>query len=299
MQASKKFCQNCREPMNGGVYRSSHVCPHCQFEHESSNRRARTKQRHLAKVTPPAETSPSEMETQVAQEVPAKQAEPTPAAMPLPEVEMQEAANEMPGEQAEPTPITTSLQEVETQVAKKAPLEEVKPTPATTPLPEVEAAKEMPAEQVEPTLAAMPLPETKTHTAKEEPAERIKPASAAAEPVSAVVLSTKSTREHNVVALINDIASECTLKIKMTPDLISDGKFIGGKSEKFKAALTQGKKHALAQLRQLAQKHNANLVTDVTVKSSVKKADQQTLNIIVRATGFASVAEFEMEPSEF
>lgn len=38
MQALNKPCQNCHKPMNGGVYRANHICPHCAFEHEGGRR---------------------------------------------------------------------------------------------------------------------------------------------------------------------------------------------------------------------------------------------------------------------
>lgn len=193
MESLNKPCQNCHKPMNGGVYRSAHTCPHCLFQHETSNAKRGRKQR--------------------------------------------------------------------------------KPAPVAA-LPEKEALQEA-AEQT---------------TTPEQP-------TAAPAQVSTPVLSSKSADEHDIVEVLREIAAECALKIKLTPDLISNGKFVGSKSEKVKAALDQGKKHTLAQLRQEAQHLGANIVTGVTLKNAFKKADPQNLSITVRATGVASLAELTQEVS--
>lgn len=101
-----------------------------------------------------------------------------------------------------------------------------------------------------------------------------------------------------MLELIEELETECVLSIKLTPDLISNGKFVGSKSEKVKAAVAQGKKHALLQLRQKAHDQSANLVAAVSIKNSVKVANPQTLNIIVKATGMAARAEMGQEVSE-
>lgn len=106
-----------------------------------------------------------------------------------------------------------------------------------------------------------------------------------------VVLTSKSVDEHSVELFIGEISAECVLNIKMTPDLIKNGKFVGSKSEKVKAALMQGKKHALSQLRQKAQSQGANLVSDVSVKNVVKSADAQKVSLVVKATGAAAKTE--------
>lgn len=188
MESLSKPCQNCHKPMNGGVYRAAHTCPHCLFEHEGGRTRTRGRQQSAAETIP----------------------------------------------------------------ASRKRQEKLK-----------EAAEKIPAQK--------------------------KPAPTA--PVNTVVLSSKPADEHNIMEVLSDVAAECVLKIKLTPDLISNGKFVGSKSEKVKAALAQGKKHALAQLRQKAKDQGANIVTGVAVSSAVKKADQQTVSIIVRATGTASLAD--------
>jgi uncharacterized protein YbjQ (UPF0145 family) len=113
-----------------------------------------------------------------------------------------------------------------------------------------------------------------------------------------VVLTAKAVEEHAMLELIDELEAECVLSIKLTPDLVSNGKFVGGKSEKVKAALAQGKKHALLQLRQKAHEQTANLVVAVSVKNSIKVANPQTLNIIVKASGMAARTESATEVSE-
>lgn len=131
--------------------------------------------------------------------------------------------------------------------------------------------------------------------AAQAPAE---PVQAAARQTATVVLTTKALSEQTVVALLEEVTADCVLNLKVTPDLISNGKFIGAKSEKVKAALEQGKKHVLNQLRQKAQERGANIVTDISVKNAVKTTDSQSVRIIVKATGQAAVVETAAEASE-
>lgn len=113
-----------------------------------------------------------------------------------------------------------------------------------------------------------------------------------------VVLTTKPLSEQTVLESLEEVTAECVLNLKVTPDLISNGKFIGAKSEKVKAALEQGKRHVLSQLRQKAQERGANIVTDVSVKNAVKTTDSQSVKIIVKASGQAAVVEMAAEVSE-
>jgi|SRR5688572_13947666 len=113
-----------------------------------------------------------------------------------------------------------------------------------------------------------------------------------------VVLTTKSVEEYSMLELVEELEAECVLSIKLTPDLVSNGKFVGSKSEKVKAALAQGKKHVLSQLRQKAHDQSANLVAAVSIKNSLKVANPQTLNIIVKASGMAARTEVNREVSE-
>lgn len=113
-----------------------------------------------------------------------------------------------------------------------------------------------------------------------------------------VVLTTKSSSEQTILESLDEVTAECVLNLKVTPDLISNGKFIGTKSEKVRAALEQGKKHVLSQLRQKAQERGANIVTDVAVKNAVKTTDSQSVKIVVKATGLAAITETTAETSE-
>jgi uncharacterized protein YbjQ (UPF0145 family) len=126
----------------------------------------------------------------------------------------------------------------------------------------------------------------------------VAPAKRAPTKIEEVVLTAKSVEEHAKLELVEELEAECVLSIKLTPDLVSNGKFIGSKSEKVKAALAQGKKHALLQLRQKAHAQAANLVAAVSIKNSIKVANPQTLNIIVKASGMAARAELGREVSE-
>ena len=79
--------------------------------------------------------------------------------------------------------------------------------------------------------------------------------------------------------------------VAITPDMISDGKFTGSKSETVQNALKQARQNALAELREEASRLGANLVEAVEVKSGLKLADKQNAKVSVKATGQAVQAE--------
>lgn len=199
MESLNTPCQNCQRPMNGGVYRMPHVCPHCLFVNEGIRG----------------------------------------------------------GKRRKPRPMTEAV---------------------AAPAPE--------PQQQEQTAAAPIMANDGSHAASAKPV------------ATAVVLSSKSADEHQIAEALEEISAECTLKIELTPDLVSNGKFVGQKSEKVKAAVAQGKKHALAKLREQAQDCGANLVTDVTIKNAIRKADAKNINIVVRASGVASITELAEAANE-
>ena len=153
---------------------------------------------------------------------------------------------------------------VQETVAAAAPAFE--PAPVATPEP-VAAA--------EPVAASAPVAE----------------AAPAAIDVADVVLTTKTEHEHNVVAQVAEVQAENAVIVAITPDMISDGKFTGSKSETVQNALKQARQNALAELREEASRLGANLVEAVEVKSGLKLADKQNAKVSVKATGQAVQAE--------
>lgn len=145
-----------------------------------------------------------------------------------------------------------------------------------------------------PVVAAPAAPQVEEQ-ADEVSAEAVPAAAPSHQPAAValipVVLTTKTADEYTILESLEEVTAECVLNLKVTPDMIVDGKFVGTKSEKVRAALEQGKKHVLAQLRQKAQEQGANIVTDVAVKNAVKNADAQNVKIVVRATGVAAVVD--------
>ncbi len=184
MQALLKPCQSCNKPMNGGVYRAAHICPHCLFQHEGAKSRK----------------------------------------------------------------------------------------------PKLKAVKRQPDIQVEEVSSD-------AFSGEAEPAVAVKRDYEAPSSASEVELTADPVDKANVATVFGEQSFESVLKIELTPDLFKEGKFIGSKSEKVKAAVKQGRKHTLAQLRDAAFKAGANYVTDVAVKSGIKTVGSKTANITVRATG--------------
>lgn len=152
-------------------------------------------------------------------------------------------------------------------------------------------AKAAPEDQAQQVAEQQQAPETPQPAIAEPITAEAPPAKAESAQENGVVLSTKTADEHAITEVLEEITAECVLKIELTPDLISNGKFVGQKSDKVKAAVQQGKKHALAKLREKAQSCGSNVVTNVALKNAIRKADAKHINVIVRATGTASIIE--------
>lgn len=123
------------------------------------------------------------------------------------------------------------------------------------------------------------------------PAAEAAPEQTPAVEVGEVVLTTKTEHEHNVIAHVAEVHAENAVMVAITPDMISDGKFTGSKSETVQNALKQARQNALAELREEASRLGANLVEAVEVKSGLKLADKQNAKVSVKATGQAVQAE--------
>ncbi|HEY7772061.1 MAG TPA: heavy metal-binding domain-containing protein [Marinagarivorans sp.] len=213
-------------------------------------------------------------------------------------------------EQTKPTPVVEATSPAATAntpeaakvsstaiTAEMPVIEEPTANPGTAAAPKADAAEPAPATPAKPQPATV---SKATEPAKAEAAIKASKASAKSTPVGddAVVLTTKSSKEQTVLALMDEVSSECVLTVALTPDLFNNGKFIGQKSAVVKAALKQGKQDALTQLRQAAHDLDANMVTDVAVKNSMKMVSTESAKIIVTATGNAIVAELYEEAYE-
>lgn len=226
--------------MNGGVYRASHICPHCLHQHEGGKSRRKSAPLHAVTNTPPSPTT---------SDVSVDEAKP-----------MEVAVTAEAGAEAEVT----------------------------------EEIKEVAAETTESSVALESTSGNETSTQSTAQSTE----SADVKQSNTVVLTSKPAADPSAMEILDEVSAECVLNIKLTPDLIKNGKFVGSKSEKIKAALMQGKKHALNQLRQKAQSQGANIVFEVTVKNVVKAADSQKVSLVVRAAGTAAITEAKLEECE-
>lgn len=202
MKSLIKPCEQCHKPMNGGVYRAEHICPHCGFEHSGGKTKRARK-----------------------------------------ELQSKSAAS----------------------VNKVAPIKKANPKlgePTQAPAANIKQA------------------ETKTVPQKN-----------TAVTADNVALTTKPLDGMKNVDHIKDINANCVLNLELTPDLFENGKFVGAKSAKVKAALQQGKKHALGKLRAAAQTAGANMVTDIAVKNAFKLVDAQKAKVTVSVMGAAVNAQ--------
>ncbi len=194
MQYLLKPCQECHQPMNGGVYRSAHVCPHCGFRHDGGKKAKRATMKPV----------------------------PTSAALNTPILEAREPA------------------------VRKATVN------------------------------------TRTVTANE---------TASSAELAEVKFVKALSSDDQLVADLGMLKAEGKALIKITPDMIENGKFVGANHKTVKSAYTRAKKEALTQLRLQAAVTGANTVSEVKVKHSMKTRDSQNATIIVRASGMALVLE--------
>ena len=242
--------------MNGGLYRANHICPHCFFEHEGGK-----KSRRAAKPSFVEEAATTSPVTEAAIEAPAAVEE-----VPTYEPEVAEAPIAEPEK-----PVVQEVEEVAPEA--KAAYEEPKPAEVA----EYSAPVEEPA-VIETPEAVSAVVEAPAAEPVIEPAE--------------VTLTTKSSAEQNVVATLGDVAGESVITIALTPDMFNaEGKFSGAKSEPVLAALKQGKKNALNNLRDQAALIGANTVADIAIKNGMKLVSAQSANVTVIASGAALVAE--------
>lgn len=143
-------------------------------------------------------------------------------------------------------------------------------------------------EAFEPNTESVPTP---TPTSPAAPAEADAIETNATLDIADVVLTTKSEHDHKVVAQLAQVEAENTVMVAITPDMISNGKFTGSKSEGVQNALKQARQNALAELRKEASRIGANLVEAVEVKSGLKLADKHNAKVSVKAIGQAVQAE--------
>ncbi len=309
MQALTKPCQQCHKPMNGGVYRAAHICPHCLFEHPGGKKSKRSMHLHaVAKHTdlpqkPAADASVKPTIDSIAKPASGSIVKPANDHVVKPAsgyVVTEEAIEEtlearVEAEAAIPATQTHTIATTVTEIIEAAVTESkaASETEANTLIGAVETEAEAEA-IVEATLKAEPPVSTPLNV-KAAPAPLVAAKSATRQAITAtgdsVTLTTKPASEFEILAVLEEASAECVLSIELTPDLFVDGKFIGAKSEKVVAALKQGKKNALSELRAKAEDLGANMVTDIVIKNGLKMVDASTANITVSATGQAVAAE--------
>ena len=304
MQALTKPCQQCHKPMNGGVYRAAHICPHCLFEHPGGKKSRRSMHLHaVAKQTDFAQKPAADAIVKPTIDSIAK---PASGSIVKPANDHVVKANgylvteetleaRVEAEAAIPATQTHTIATTVTEIIEAAVTESkaASETEASTLIGAVETEAEAEA-IVEATLKAEPPVSTQLNV-KAAPAPLVAAKSATRQAITAtgdsVTLTTKPASEFEILAVLEEASAECVLSIELTPDLFVDGKFIGAKSEKVVAALKQGKKNALSELRAKAEDLGANMVTDIVIKNGLKMVDASTANITVSATGQAVAAE--------
>ncbi len=339
MHALNKPCENCHKPMNGGVYRASHICPHCAHDHGGGKVKAHRSSQvqsvsdletasnsenysnldvaSQSDFDPVAETTATVEENSLEENWPtdsyqvdevedaqddasyqapieasADKAFDEVAAFVAEEPELAEEADRAPEQDnsAHTHAIDTRVEPVDEKVLAQQQefdrLDYPEVSVGTASLQHEAAVEEdHDHEEIELGLPASTAPDEFEPRKKVEPAIRDTASVKTPKKADVVVLTSKSVEEQHPHSIVKKLKFECALNIKLTPDLFKNGKFIGNKSDKFLAALKQGQKHVLSKLRQEAEKLGANVVSNVSVKNSIRGVDKKTASILVTATG--------------
>lgn len=258
MHALSKTCQHCNKPMNGGLYRASHVCPHCLFEHAGGRK---------SKKRVPINTQTSKQPHSTATLTASKQSMP-----------------QEPQENVSPEELPAAAKKVPTPEAciSKASSPEALNTQGSTSKVNSEAkVSSTPVPNASKTNASVPDAPIRTS---------IKPKSKNSIN-SKVTLTAEPSHEQMVIRLFDEISATSILHIELTPDLFINGKFAGTKSPKIQASLKQGKKDVLGQIQKTALDLGANTVADIEVKNGMKMVDKKSAKITVTASGTALLTD--------
>lgn len=303
MNALQKPCENCHKPMNGGLYRATHICPHCEFAHAGGKRR-KFKSVSSAPAKPVEANKPLDKNKpadnkKTAKAAPAKPARPLREPLGLPEVEESEEVYQ----QAAASDATPEPQAAKATAAKPEPVVEIDQASELEQSAEKAQALESTAEPVQ----ALE-PETPSDPIEARTSGRVQNAEVVSHTTTItaadlnratdVMLTVKPAEEQNVVAYLDEVSAEQVLTMALTADLFEAGKFIGTKSDKVRALLQQGKKQALAELRIKADEMGANMVASVQMKNALKVVDKNTAQVTVSAFGNAITAETAEEAME-
>ncbi len=305
--------------MNGGVYRASHLCPHCFFEHAGgkASKRGASLVKAMASSAK-VDATPNELvEGGVAVNAEVAKAEKDKSVSNVHEFSSSSPNNdESPLEAVSAAAVATqeqaAVQKVDAQEAKTA----RKPEPIEQkPVQQSKPVKQQPVQgkaqgKVQEKKAVQQQKPVKQDLPKVKKTATVKPLSfeepkldigkrVRAQANQPIALNTKPVSDQNVVAILDDVTAECVLNVELTPDLFTKGKFTGAKSERIKAALLQGKKNALAELREKARDMDANMVAGIAIKNSMKAIDEKTAaNVTVKASGVALIVEVAGEALE-
>ncbi len=287
--------------MNGGLYRASHICPHCRFEHPNGKKTPKgtlqqsvippepiSASAHIAEpaITPATTESVAAIATPkpttATTPAPAKPANPKPTLAVTPTAKPAAPATVKPktalATVSKPTAKTGSAPKLSASNASSATQATNSPqAQAATQAAKTDAAS-IKAAQAKPVLASMRVP---AHA----PKPKLKKTGVN------VALTANPSHELNILKLFEEVSATCVLNIELTADLFIKGKFAGVKSPKIQATLNQGKKDALGQLRKTAQDLGANVVADIEVKNAMKMVDQHRANITVNISGTALLTD--------
>ena len=254
-------CKKCEKPMNGGVYRSPHICPHCYHEHPAWRKsRARRASAPLAQTAVHAEP-------EATQDVAAPAAEMTASHAASPAATDYAAQHEMAAQSAADAAAAASM-EADESVAQSDTQSDTEAHHAHT-------------GRIEPHVESLVQP--------------VKAPRQPAQSAGKILLTDKSLTDYHILERFEESESDCTVPVPLTPEMFTGRKFTGSKHEAVVSALGEAKKQVMIDLRNQAQASGANLVAEITIKKAMKVVGGETAMLTVKASGVMALTG----PEEF
>lgn len=108
-------------------------------------------------------------------------------------------------------------------------------------------------------------------------------------PAEVKLVGKDAVDQRTIAENFGELKTESQNTFAITPNMFSNGKFVGSKLNAFQESYNHAKKDALQQLRRDAAVMGANTVSDVAIKYSVKDLDGKAAQVLVKASGLALI----------
>lgn len=280
-------CESCNNPMNGGVYKSPQVCPHCGYDHATGEESPATQAVSYTEQPEPQTENETESvveELQPAEktgEITAEQKEEafdSSADITVPNPQQEEPEPKIEAAEAKPD---YEVQEIEEPIAVQEEPIPAEVTPISAARENIEPVIEEPSEPVAQERLSDPISNTPPayEVSELEPAD--------------VKLSNEYPTDKMVSADLGELTEQSEILFGITASMIQDGKFVGAKSPEVKNAMKKARAKALSQLRNSAAMSGANMVANIETNYGLKAVDAKTVKVTAKVEGLALAVEEE------